>query len=203
MPFWCFDLLRIGSKNDFFHLNINQTRQKWVLHHSSQFRVPFSYWAFKYNHSFSEEYYLSIVYLLERLLGSHAWMSSDTHDKRIIDPPCEGQDSISQDAMRHLMDQIVNVLPRVRINITNVVRHIDDPEDDLFTGSQEACKKWISERILEMNKLITLDNKKAPKMKTQIPLLMKDDFKTMKQHQIASEGNGWNIPKLCRNLCSY
>ena len=123
-------------------------------------------------------------------------MSSDTHDKRIIDPPCEGQDSISQDAMRHLMDQIVNVLPRVRINTTNVVRHIDDPEDDLFTGSQEACKKWISERILETNKLITLDNKKAPKMKTQIPLLMKDDFKTMKQHQIASEGNGWNIPKL-------
>ena len=88
------------------------------------------------------------------------------------------------------MDQIVNVLPRVRINTTNVVRHIDDPEDDLFKGSQEACKKWISERILETNKLITLKNKNATKKMTRTPLLTKDDFKTMKQHQIASEGNG-------------
>ena len=123
-------------------------------------------------------------------------MSSDTHDKRIIDPPCEGQGSISQDVMRHLMDQIVNVLPQVRINTTNVVRCIADPEDDLFKGSQEACKKWISERILETDKLITLMNKKAPKKKTRTPLLTKGNFKTMKQHQIASEGNGWNILKL-------
>ena len=142
----------------------------------------------------SESYYMSIVYLLERLLGSHGWMSSYYHDKKIIDPPSSGEDSMSQDAMRRLMDHIVNVLPRVRIHTTNVVRRKDNPDEDLFIGSKDACKKSVNEMLKESNKEISESNSKRKKKK--IPLLTKDDFVIKKQHQIASEGNGWNIPKL-------
>ena len=124
------------------------------------------------------EYYLSIIHLLERLLGSHAWMHASKHDKRIVDPPSPGEDSISQDAMRRLMDQIVNVLPRVRINTTNVVRHKKNIDEVLFSGSKADCQNWIKDHL-----------------KLGLGLVY-DEFVIKKQHQVSANGNAWNIPKL-------
>jgi hypothetical protein len=153
-----------------------------------------------------KEYYIRIVLLLERTLGVHSFLKSDTiprhlvrdsnieivgdiEIKKEVDMPDADEAPVSG-YFRTYMKHLQEVFPMLHGSAFKLLQ-VKKNDKIYFDGSNKAHRfKWLQDNGL----LISKTNSQANE-RNALTFLNVDKVVELMGYEVSVEGNGWNIPK--------